>query len=256
MLVDVERVGGLWAPGGDERLRAVMVADEVVAWEGVVSGRRFGVREGIGELVVAEGLAPLNERYQALYDGMAGTYDLFAVMMAQGLFANERVVRERSLSRLVVPAGGTGFEVGVGTGRNRRYVRADSFYYGVDLSWPMLRRCRRNWGEWEVDGWLGQARAEGLPFGSGVFEVVFEVASFNFFADKGGALAEMGRVLQPGGLMLVVDETPTAHWDGGWRQAESFEDPRDYWPESVVLAGDEVILEGAFHCFWGRKRHD
>jgi ubiquinone/menaquinone biosynthesis C-methylase UbiE len=49
------------------------------------------------------------------------------------------------------------------------------------------------------------AFAERLPFAGGCFDVVVSVSAFHFFHRPGEALAEMSRVLRPGGRLVITD---------------------------------------------------
>lgn len=53
-----------------------------------------------------------------------------------------------------------------------------------------------------------QANAEGLPFADASFDIVVCSLGLQFFADKVRALAEMGRVLGPGGRAAIVTVGP------------------------------------------------
>lgn len=80
---------------------------------------------------------------------------------------------------------------------------------GVDCNDGMLAVARERAPDIE---WRS-ARAEELPFDAGTFATVASQFGLMFFADRVRALAEMWRVLEPGGHMAVavwasLDETP------------------------------------------------
>lgn len=50
--------------------------------------------------------------------------------------------------------------------------------------------------------------AERLPFGDGEFDRVMAIGSFHHFADGAKGLAEIGRVLAPGGRLLLFEFSP------------------------------------------------
>ncbi len=89
-------------------------------------------------------------------------------------------------------------------GLARRYPQAE--LYGVDLSSTMISLGREHLAEAGVKAWLGLADVHALPFAEASFELVISVGAINNFADKRGALAEMVRVLKPGGQLVLVDE--------------------------------------------------
>ena len=55
-----------------------------------------------------------------------------------------------------------------------------------------------------------QAAAEDLPFPAGTFDCVYSVYMFHELPDaaRGAALADMARVLKPGGTLIGTDSTP------------------------------------------------
>ena len=62
-----------------------------------------------------------------------------------------------------------------------------------------------------MEGRLGLAEAEALPFADATFDACWTVGGFNYFADHEAALREMRRVTRPGGTVVVADEIPNLH---------------------------------------------
>ena len=87
-----------------------------------------------------------------------------------------------------------------------RLVGPTGSVIGVDMTAPMLDRARRAAAEAGVanvefrEGFL-----EALPVESGWADVVISNGVLNLVPDKAAALAEMARVLRPGGRLLVAD---------------------------------------------------
>ena len=78
--------------------------------------------------------------------------------------------------------------------------------HGVDPSDSMLAIARGRSpraGSAPVDFALGDACS--LPFADGSFEIVVSTQVYEYVADMPGALAEVHRVLRPGGRLLVLD---------------------------------------------------
>jgi SAM-dependent methyltransferase len=86
------------------------------------------------------------------------------------------------------------------------WMQLDAEYTALDLSETMLRKGKDLMTERgiPVDFVLGDA--VDLPFQSETFDVVLNYGALNGCSDAGRALAEMGRVAKPGGLVLVLDE--------------------------------------------------
>ena len=100
----------------------------------------------------------------------------------------------------------------VGTGPARIPIalcRADRHFriLGVDLSGPMIDLARRNASEAELADRIRFARgdAKNLPFPDGRFEAVFSNTIVHHIPDPELALAEMVRLVAPGGTLMVRD---------------------------------------------------
>ncbi|NOZ26625.1 MAG: methyltransferase domain-containing protein [Chloroflexi bacterium] len=97
-------------------------------------------------------------------------------------------------------------DVGTGTGRVPRALLADGEFPGhivaVDRSLGMLQEAVRRLEGDERVSWLW-LDASKLPFPDATFDAVSCVEALEFMPDPRGALAEMVRVLRPGGLMLL-----------------------------------------------------
>jgi len=103
-------------------------------------------------------------------------------------------------------ARGRVLEVAVGSGKNFPYYSpAVESVVGVDLSEAMLQvaRVRGRTSSFGVD--LVQADATHLPFADGAFDTVTSSLSTCTFPDAVGALREMGRVVRPGGEILLLE---------------------------------------------------
>lgn len=97
---------------------------------------------------------------------------------------------------------------------------------GIDVTPAMIAKARENAaavGLTNVDFRVGEA--ESLPFPDHGFDVVISNGVLNLTLDKGRALAEAHRVLQPGGRLLLADmvltgEPPAEQADKieSWRQ--------------------------------------
>jgi SAM-dependent methyltransferase len=102
-----------------------------------------------------------------------------------------------------IGAGHTVLDVACGTGIVARVAaeRAGAAQVtGVDLNEAMLTVARR--ARPELDWRLGNAQK--LPFADGEFDVVVSQMALMFFPDPAAALAEMARVVAPGGTVAVL----------------------------------------------------
>jgi SAM-dependent methyltransferase len=109
------------------------------------------------------------------------------------------------LARMPVDEGDTVLDLGTGSGYALRALREAEGVgrgYGIDASPEMLRNAR---GYTDDDG-IGFARGdfEALPFGDTTFDSVFSMEAFYYARDPLGALAEVRRVLRPGGTFFCA----------------------------------------------------
>jgi ubiquinone/menaquinone biosynthesis C-methylase UbiE len=94
-------------------------------------------------------------------------------------------------------------DVGCGPGHLvERLVDQGMTVSGIDLDPAMIERARQRIGSRAE---LVAADAAFLPFADGIFDLVVSTLSMHHWADHQGGLAEIGRVLAPGGRVLVFD---------------------------------------------------
>jgi len=92
-------------------------------------------------------------------------------------------------------------DVGCGTGHHmQRYAKLGYRVYGVDGSEEMLGHARAN----NPSADIRRSDVDALPFPDGSFDVVIAIEVMRYLPDPRRAIAEMHRVLKPGGLALVT----------------------------------------------------
>ena len=96
-------------------------------------------------------------------------------------------------------------EVGVGTGKNMEFWRADLEITAIDLTPGMLDIARhRAWSlDWDVDLHLGDVQL--LEFPSASFDTVVATFVFCSVPDPVKGLRELGRVVRPHGQILLLE---------------------------------------------------
>jgi ubiquinone/menaquinone biosynthesis C-methylase UbiE len=108
--------------------------------------------------------------------------------------------------RLVSGAQGRVLEIGVGSGLNLPYYPAFvERVIGLDPSPGLLARARRAGAKVERPVALVRGAAEAIPLGASSVDTVVAAWTFCSVADVLLALAEIRRVLKPGGRLLFVE---------------------------------------------------
>jgi SAM-dependent methyltransferase len=173
----------------------------------------------IGFVLAAAGAAVALLRHRALARGReapggilighVGSYDLHTRWLLGPLF--DSIAANVASS---APPGAAVLEVGCGPGHlSIRLAREHGLEVtGLDLDPDMIERARAN-------AERAQPRVAGspvlvvgdvasLPFGDGSFDLVVSTLSMHHWAEPTKGLAEIGRVVRPGGRALVWDFRP------------------------------------------------
>lgn len=127
------------------------------------------------------------------------------------------------LELLPDPAGRAALDLGCGSGRYLRLLlaRGATRVIGLDLSPDMLQRAR------EVTGRLVRGDARALPLASCSVDLIVCGLVVEDVSDVRGVVAEMARVLAPGGSVVYSDIHPV--WTrAGWRRTFRGCDGRAY----------------------------
>ncbi len=145
-------------------------------------------------------------RVRGVFDSVAGRYDLMNDLMSAGL---HRLWKRFAVEASGVRAGMRVLDLAGGTGDLARLfadrVGREGEVVLTDINGAMLAAGR--------DKLLNSGRAlatvqcdaEKLPFGSGVFDCVSIAFGLRNVTRKEAALAEMRRVLKPGGVAAVLE---------------------------------------------------
>lgn len=108
---------------------------------------------------------------------------------------------------MVPRAEGRVLEVGVGTGLNLRFYEPARVreVVGIDPSAPILERARHRLPDARVPVSLVRASAELLPLDAASFDSIVLTYTLCSVERPAAALAEMRRVLRPGGRLYFVE---------------------------------------------------
>ncbi len=261
-----ETVSLLCSPGTHEPLSLSSVPDSAgnatQMLFGVHSGEIFYVHDGIPLLLDELQVYGANRHYQRLYDRVAGLYDAAIKLFATLVGGGEAHFRRQYLQELELQDGCRVLEVSIGTGANLRYLPPQAAYYGLDISWRMLKRCQQNLKRWGRAAELILGNAEELPLIDEAFDAVFHVGGINAFNDRLKALCEMIRVARSGVKIMVVDETARLMQPFAWipgvrswleQYGERLSAPVDLLPPGMRDVQVKQIAKGNLYCLTFRK---
>jgi demethylmenaquinone methyltransferase/2-methoxy-6-polyprenyl-1,4-benzoquinol methylase len=147
-----------------------------------------------------------------MFDRIAPRYDLLNRVMTAGL---DRRWREAAAAAADVAAGQAVLDVCTGTGdlafALRRRVTASGRVVGADFAENMLERAREKADERGEQVEFIQADALALPFVDSTFDGATVAFGIRNVSDLGAGIAEMVRVVRPGGRVVILEITTPQH---------------------------------------------
>lgn len=232
---------------------------------------------------------PTADTPRRIFSPIAGDYDRPAQLLSLLQYSRWH---DFLLSRVDVPDGGRVLDMATGTGAVAlRLSRRDGLRVtGADITRLMLRqaaaRSASN-GASRID--LAECAAEAIPFVDAAFDAVVFTYLLRYVRDVPGTLAELTRVLKPGGVLASLEfavprglayplwrlytavglPLSGALFSADWRRTGAFLGPsirRFYrrWPEERLLrlwrdagvadARSRRLSLGGAIVTWGRKR--
>ena len=155
-----------------------------------------------------------------LFSELPPRYDALAEVLSFGQNGRWRreLVSHLSVHRpqaiLDVATGTAGVAIALGSATEARIT-------GVDISVAMLQRGRQRVEKAGLAGRISlqTARAESLPFPAESFDAVSFTYLLRYVADPAATVAELARVIRPGGHMASLDffVPPNLAWRTSWR---------------------------------------
>ena len=146
------------------------------------------------------------DRVRGVFDSVASKYDVMNDLMSLGL---HRAWKAYAVAVSNVHEGDRVLDIAAGTGDMTRLfarrVGARGTVFHTDINEQMLRRGRDRMLDEGLALPTVLCDAEGLPFADASFDVASVAFGLRNMTHKERALAEMARVLRPGGRLLVLE---------------------------------------------------
>jgi demethylmenaquinone methyltransferase/2-methoxy-6-polyprenyl-1,4-benzoquinol methylase len=154
-----------------------------------------------------------------LFSGLPARYDLLAELLSFGQNGRWRrelvnhIASQRPSTVLDVATGTAGVAIALAAATEARIT-------GIDISNAMLARGRSRVRSADLSGRvrLEPGRAEALPYPQASFDAVSFTYLLRYVEDPVATLAELARVIKPGGLMASLDFYVPPHpaWRAAW----------------------------------------
>ncbi|MEX2973020.1 class I SAM-dependent methyltransferase [Streptomyces sp. C184] len=145
-----------------------------------------------------------NVRLRKLWQEYAPRYDRDAARL-------ERMLLDDGRAWVAGQAKGEVLEVAIGSGLNLEFYPAGISLTGFDLSRPMLDLARDRAAALGLEVDLREGEAHELPFSDDSFDTVVCTLGLCSVPDERPVIAEMYRVLRPGGQLLLLDHVGSHH---------------------------------------------
>ena len=134
-------------------------------------------------------------------------------------------------------------DVGCGEGQVARLARSQgstTTAVGVDPTWAQIEEAKARGG----GAAYARAGADRLPFADRAFDAVVACLVFEHIRAVDAAIAEVARVLEPGGRFLFFLNHPLLQTpESGWIDDQVLDPPEQYWRIGPYLVEDETLEE-------------
>ncbi len=135
--------------------------------------------------------------FDSFYTRFAGMYDFLVRFLPIWRNWLKRTVPHIRGSRVLEVSFGTGYLL---------TQFADRFQaFGIDYNAAMAQTAKRNLQQRGLTAVLQQADVYYLPYAENSFDTLVNTMAFSGYPDGKAALTEMGRVLKPGGRLVMID---------------------------------------------------
>lgn len=187
------------------------VADGVVVTGCLVGGARaYTIVDGIPNFAPDETLVGDAEFARHYYSTIAESYDDNVHITFDLYGEEEEDVRRRMVDLLQLQPSSRVLEVSAGTGRDSQIIASrlgrEGKLWLIDISPDMLARAKERLASNAVAAEIAVANACALPFADDSFDALYCFAGIGHFPDQRAGLAEMARVVVPGGRVVFCEK--------------------------------------------------
>ncbi len=189
----------------------------------------------------------------ALYDLVAHRYDRIKQFDE---YADHMLVSQALMAAIAPKTDPLILDVATGTGRVPLLMAGNAGFHGhvvgIDASDRMLSVARSKLAAQGFDSYITLLRSDAsqLPFPAEHFDIVTCLEALEFMPDQVAVLAEMARVLNPGGILLT-----TIRIDTRWMPDRTWGEPK-MRAELEALGMDDIhfaIWQEDYTQVWARK---
>jgi ubiquinone/menaquinone biosynthesis C-methylase UbiE len=197
------------------------------------------------------------DKYQAAEEFMRWSESYDRCILQWLLFGPSHRVLIHRIREVAGTQPRTILDVGCGTGLFASRLQGalpQVAVYAVDLVSDMLAKGQPRWRRHREHVLPVQGDSERLPFPSETFDIVTCANSFHHYPHQDRAIAEMRRVLRPGGRLMVIDGYRDSLW--GWFifdvcvgrvEGEVHHASARRFRELMTQAGLQAIAQRVFH---------
>ncbi len=173
-------------------------------------GTRFPFRCGIPDFTWPLTLQQSDAETRDSYESMAEDYDMYASLPFVTYKADENAIREHMVDMLSLKPDAKVLEIGCGTGRGALHLAKrlgpEGRLYLQEISPRLLAKTVGKLDAAGIKAEISIANGSYLPFADNTFDAAHHFGGINTFAEITRCLAELARVVKPGGKVVIGDE--------------------------------------------------